>query len=119
MPSRVEHETKQANSFKVFGTVANLDTTAQTFSVSDLKVKYSTARFEDFTMAELANGQAVKVKAQQYDSATNSIVATVVDLQKSTPATSEKVWDGRHSLGLPTRCVFGTERPNLYADGRY
>ena len=90
--SRVEHETKQANSFKVFGTVANLDTTAQTFSVSDLKVKYSTARFEDFTMAELANGQAVKVKGQQYDTATNSIVATVVDLQKSTPATSEKVW---------------------------
>ena len=90
--SRVELETKQSNSFKLFGAVANLDKVAQTFTISDLKVKYSTARFEDFTMADLANGQAVKIKAQQYDEATNSIVATVVDFQKASKATTEKLW---------------------------
>ncbi len=90
--SRVELETDQTNSFKLFGAVANLDTVAQTFTISNLKVKYSTARFEDFTMADLANGQAVKIKAQTYDQTTNSIIATVVDLQKSAKATTEKVW---------------------------
>ncbi len=90
--SRVELETKQSNSFKLFGAVANLDKVAQTFTISDLKVKYSTARFEDFTMADLANGQAVKIKAQQYDEATNSIIATVVDFQKASKATTEKLW---------------------------
>jgi hypothetical protein len=90
--SRIERETKQKSPLKIYGIVSELNTTDQTFRCGNLVVSYSSARFEDFTQAQLANGQLVKVKAGSYDATTNKLVASEIDLEKSSSATTDKVW---------------------------
>ena len=90
--SRIERETKQKSPLKIYGIVSELNTTDQTFRCGNLVVSYSSARFEDFTQAQLANGQSVKVKASSYDATTNKLVASEIDLEKSSSATTDKVW---------------------------
>ncbi|KGJ95692.1 DUF5666 domain-containing protein [Thalassotalea sp. ND16A] len=50
------------NEISIKGFVNNLDTVAQTFSLSNLLINYAEAEFDDFTAADLADGQQVKVK---------------------------------------------------------
>ncbi len=50
------------NEINIKGFVSNLDTVAQTFSLSNLLINYAEAEFDDFTAADLADGQQVKVK---------------------------------------------------------
>ncbi len=90
--SRVELETKQQSLLKMYGVVSELNTADQTFHLGNLVVSYSSARFEDFTQAQLANGLAVKVKASSYNATTNKLVASEIDLEKSSTATTDKVW---------------------------
>lgn len=90
--SRVELETKQQSLLKMYGVVSELNTADQTFHLGNLVVSYNSARFEDFTQAQLANGLAVKVKASSYNATTNKLVASEIDLEKSSTATTDKVW---------------------------
>lgn len=90
--SRIELETKQESSLKLHGAVSELNNVDQTFRLGSLLVSYSNARFEDFTQAQLTNGQTVKVQASSYDAITNKLVASVVDLEKTTSVTTDKVW---------------------------
>lgn len=90
--SRIERETKQKSPLKIYGIVSELNTTDQTFRCGNLVVSYSSARFEDFTQAQLANGQSIKVKASSYDATTNKLLASEIDLEKSSSATTDKVW---------------------------
>lgn len=90
--SRLELETKPTSQIKMYGVVSQLNNTDQTFRLGNLVVSYSSARFEDFTQAQLANGQSVKVKASSYDATTNKLVASEIDLEKPSSATTDKVW---------------------------
>lgn len=51
--SRVELETKQQSLLKMYGVVSELNTADQTFHLGNLVVSYNSARFEDFTQAQL------------------------------------------------------------------
>lgn len=73
-------DTGNSGSFEVKGSVAELNTTAQTFVVRGITVNYAGARFEDGTVAQLANGAAVEVKGAVSGSL---LVATVVDFENS------------------------------------
>lgn len=90
--SRIELETKQKSSLKMYGAVSELNNVDQTFRLGSLLVSYSNARFEDFTQAQLTNGLTVKVQASSYDATTNKLVASVVDLEKAPSVTTDKVW---------------------------
>lgn len=90
--SRLELETKPTFQIKMYGVVSQLNNTDQTFRLGNLVVSYSSARFEDFTQTQLANGQSVKVKASSYDATTNKLVASKIDLEKPSSATTDKVW---------------------------
>ncbi len=58
---------------KLFGTVANLDTVAQTFNVGTLQVNYSGADISDVANATLANGQFVEIKGNFDGAALNAV----------------------------------------------
>lgn len=90
--SRIELDNKPAAQLKLYGTISELNHAGQTFRLGHLLVSYSQARFEDFTQAQLANGQSVKVQARSYDASTNQLVASLVDLEKSQPATTAQLW---------------------------
>lgn len=74
----IELETEETE-IKLKGEVANLDTDAQTFSLSELTVNYSAAEFDAMTDTDLANGLFVKVEGEQYDSDTQTLTATSVE----------------------------------------
>ncbi|RXS43000.1 hypothetical protein EST55_04410 [Idiomarina sp. 29L] len=64
---------------KLKGDVANLDTDAQTFTLGELTINYSTAEFDDMTMDDLADGLFVKVEGETFDSDTMTLTADEVE----------------------------------------
>lgn len=74
----VELETDETE-IKLKGEIANLDTTALTFTVSELTVDYSSTEYDDMTVDDLADGLFVKVEGEQYDSDTQTLTATSVE----------------------------------------
>lgn len=78
----VELETEETE-IKLKGEVANLDTNAQTFTVSELTVNYSSAEFDDMAASDLADGLFIKVEGEQYDSETRTLTATEIENKES------------------------------------
>lgn len=64
---------------KLKGNVANLDVDAQTFTLGELTIDYSTAEFDDMTMEDLADGLFVKVEGETFDSETMTLTADEVE----------------------------------------
>ncbi|ATZ72683.1 hypothetical protein CWC33_02795 [Idiomarina sp. X4] len=64
---------------KLKGNIANLDTDAQTFTLGELTINYSTAEFDDMTMDDLADGLFVKVEGETFDSETMTLTADEVE----------------------------------------
>lgn len=78
----VELETEETE-IKLKGEVANLDTNAQTFTVSELTVNYSSAEFDDMAASDLADGLFIKVEGEQYDSETRTLTALEIENKES------------------------------------
>lgn len=74
----VERETDETE-IKLKGEVANLDTDAQTFTLSELIINYSTAEYDDMTAEDLANGLFVKIEGNDYDNETLTLTATSIE----------------------------------------
>ncbi|MGM0429854.1 MAG: DUF5666 domain-containing protein [Pseudomonadota bacterium] len=74
----IELETDETE-IKLKGEIANLDTNAQTFTLSELTVDYSSSEFDDMTADDLADGLFVKVEGEQYDNDTQTLTATSVE----------------------------------------
>lgn len=74
------------NAYQVVGQVRALDSTARTFRIGGLTVDYSTARFDDFSTANLANNLLVEVKDENraYNPGDLRLVATKVELESAT-----------------------------------
>lgn len=89
--SRVELDNKPAQSLKVFGTVAELNSSNQTFKIGAQVIDYSKARLDEFGSAALANGQTVKVKASSVDANTNTLLASEIDLVNKPATTPDKL----------------------------
>lgn len=64
---------------KLKGNVANLDTDAQTFTLGELTIDYSTAEFDNMTLEDLADGLFVKVEGDTFDSGTMTLTADEVE----------------------------------------
>lgn len=79
--SRIELE-ENDDDMKVRGVVSALDSTAQTFMLGELTVNYAGAELDDFDSVSLANGLWVKVEGDSYDAATNTLVASEIELQR-------------------------------------
>lgn len=88
-------------SYKVVGQVRDLDTTQHSFRVGGLAVDYSTAQFEDFTAADLADDQLVEVKDgnKAYSAGDLHLVATDVDLDSNVRMEDEDDIDHHHDDG--------------------
>ncbi len=71
--------------YEVLGNVRDLDTGARTFRVGTLVVDYSTARFDDFTVNDLANGLLVEVEDENraYSPGDLRLIATEVELESN------------------------------------
>lgn len=89
--SRVELDSKPAQALKVFGAVAELNTTNQTFKIGSQLVDYSKARLDDFGTSQLANGQTVKVKGTSIDATSKALLASEIDLKTKPSTTSDKL----------------------------
>ena len=76
--SRIE-PTEAGEELEVHGTVAGLDTAAQTFELNGLVVDYSSATLDDFASGEPANGDSVEVHGSSLG-ANGELVATRVEL---------------------------------------
>ncbi len=76
----VELEDEETD-IKLKGNVANLDTDATTFTLGDLAINYSTAQFEDMSVADLADGLFVKVEGEgeSYDSDSNTLTVATIE----------------------------------------
>jgi len=74
----VELETEETE-IKLKGEIANLDTDAQTFTLSELTVDYSAAQYDDMTADDLANSFFVKVEGDEYDSESQTLTATSIE----------------------------------------
>lgn len=61
LATRIEKKADTDN-ISIKGKVANLNTTQMQFTLGALTIDYETAEFDKFTMADLADGQLVKVK---------------------------------------------------------
>ena len=97
--TRIEKET-ESTQLKVQGMVETLDTVNKTFALSSLTIDYSSAEFDDFVEADLANGQEVRVKGLSSALANGIFVVSEIKLKEST----EKYGDGddRHVEGFIT-----------------
>jgi Domain of unknown function (DUF5666) len=60
--AQVKIENSSDERIELFGPVANINTTAKTFSVSGVTVSYSAAQFDNGSAAQLVNGAQVEVK---------------------------------------------------------
>lgn len=79
--SRIELEDND-DDMKVRGLVSALDSAVKTFMLGELTVNYASAELEDFGNQTLANDLWVKVEGSNYDAATNTLIATEVELQQ-------------------------------------
>ena len=80
--TRIEREAS-AGTLQVLGTVASVDTVAQTFMINALTVNYSAANLTDFASGQPANGDLVEVQGTTFISTTTTLTATGVDKQMS------------------------------------
>jgi hypothetical protein len=62
--AQVKAEKQSDKRIELFGPVANVNTSAQTFSLSGVTVSYSAAQFEKGSAAQLVNGVQVEVRGQ-------------------------------------------------------
>nr|WP_282444707.1 DUF5666 domain-containing protein [Idiomarina sp. ATCH4] len=74
----VELETDETE-IKLKGEIANLDTDAQTLSLSELTIDSSAAEYDDMTIDDLANGLFIKVEGDEYNSETQTLIATSIE----------------------------------------
>jgi len=95
--SRIEKE-DNVETLKVQGIVSLLDTDAQTFQLTDLIINYSTAVFDDFTVDELVNDLAVKVKGDA--SALVDGVFTINKVELAEEEAEHNSGDSRHLEGI-------------------
>ena len=79
--SRIERE-DDGDDFEVYGFIADLDTAALTFRISDLLVDYSSAMLSDFPGGELAEGDFVEVEGSALGT-NGELIATEVELESS------------------------------------
>jgi hypothetical protein len=68
----------QGGTLEVKGSVATLDTTAQTFTINGLTIDYSTAILLDLP-AGLADGLLVEIKGDAFDPVTNTLTALDIE----------------------------------------
>lgn len=66
--------------FELVGIVTNLDTDNSTFNIGNQTIEFSTAVFEDFDGAQLADGDQVEAKGSTLD-ANNVLIAVKVELE--------------------------------------
>jgi Domain of unknown function (DUF5666) len=62
--AQVKAEKQSDKRIELLGPVVNINTSAQTFSVAGVTVRYSTAQFDNGSAAQLVNGAQVEVKGQ-------------------------------------------------------
>jgi cytoskeletal protein CcmA (bactofilin family) len=105
--TRIERENGATN-FQVIGTVANLDSTANTFSINALTVDYSTAMLNDFTSGAPADGDVVEAKGSAFDTATTTLTAMRVEPADDETRDADD-GDEIEREGLITRFVSATD----------
>jgi len=66
--------------FELVGIITNLDTDNSTFNIGNQTIEFSTAVFEDFDGAQLADGDQVEAKGSTLD-ANNVLIAVKVELE--------------------------------------
>lgn len=97
--TRIEKET-ESTKLKVQGMVEMLDTVNKTFTLSSLTIDYSSAVFDDFVEADLAEGQEVRVKGLSSALSNDIFVVSEIKLKES----KEEYEDGddKHTEGFIT-----------------
>jgi len=85
---------------KVEGVVSQLDTTVQTFQLANLIINYASAEFSNFTMQDLSDGLAVRVKGNASDLVDG--VFTVSKVKVETVENEYQEGDSRHLEGVIT-----------------
>lgn len=77
----VEGKRTPPNAYEVRGTVTHLNRDNQIFQIGNLLISYANARFDDFTVASLSNGDMVEVKDElrQYEPGSLFLRATKIE----------------------------------------
>lgn len=83
------------SSFEVKGAISAFNSTTQTFVVRGITVGYASARFEDGTVAQLANGAVVEVKGSVN---AGVLVAAVVDFEDGSGSGGSSADDDSYEL---------------------
>ena len=97
--TRIEKET-ESTKLKVQGMVEMLDTVNKTFTLSSLTIDYSSAVFDDFVEADLAEGQEVRVKGLSSALANDIFVVSKIKLKESKEEHEDG--DDKHTEGFIT-----------------
>lgn len=97
--TRIEKES-ESNQLKVQGIVEMLDTVNKTFTLSNLTIDYSSAVFDDFIEADLANNQEVRVKGPSSALANEIFVVSEIKLKNSSKEHEDG--DDKHTEGFIT-----------------
>ncbi len=103
--TRIEPKTGSIT-FETTGLVADLDDVAMTFTIGSLVVDYSTAAFQDFGGALIANGDLVEVKGSSLGAA-GELLASSVELKSG--QISSRAGDRVEVEGYVTRFVDSTD----------
>ena len=97
--TRIEKET-ESTKLKVQGMVKMLDTVNKTFTLGSLTIDYSSAVFDDFVEADLAEDQEVRVKGLSSALANDVFVVSEIKLKESKE--EHENGDGKHTEGFIT-----------------
>ena len=97
--TRIEKET-ESTQLKVQGMVEMLDTVNKTFTLSSLTIDYSSAVFDDFVEADLADGQEIRVKG--LSSALSNEVFVVSEIKLKESNEEHEDGDDKHTEGFIT-----------------
>lgn len=97
--TRIEKET-ESTQLKVQGMVDMLDTVNKTFTLSSLTIDYSSAVFDDFVEADLADGQEIRVKG--LSSALSNEVFVVSEIKLKESNEEHEDGDDKHTEGFIT-----------------
>jgi hypothetical protein len=98
--TRIEKET-ESSQLKVQGIVETLDTVNKTFTLSSLTIDYSSAIFDDFVEADLANNLEVRVKG--LSSALTNEIFVVSEIKLKDSREDHEDGDDKHIEGFITR----------------
>ena len=122
----VELETDETE-IKLKGEIANLDTNAQTFTVSELTVDYSSTEYDDMTADDLADGLFVKVEGDDFDGDTLTLKASSIenkedndidnDAEEVTIAGIVKDYDSESGVFSVNRYQFTLNEDTEFDDG--